>query len=86
MKDKEYKIVGAIQLISESDAAKYGYVKELVDHPVLVYSLTDDLQGVLYFKEDGFNIKSKYQILGDHLIESRYEISEAQIAFPELFL
>ena len=78
---KTHIVCGVVEFISYEEYAKEGYLKNIEQHPVLIYQMNGDDR--IYWKSSETN---KYMYVYDYMIKKRYSIQEAQDAFPELFL
>ena len=79
------KVIGAVQFISQEEYDKHGHLKDIEQHPVLVYS-ESDWTNKCFWKYDEYTLEPQFMLIYDYMIEKKYTIEEAQVAFPELFL
>ncbi len=79
-----YKVIGVATFISEEEySEKYGYCKPIEVHPVLVYEIVGAMTfNIEYYKNDEGSMNTLY----DYMVDEKFTIEEARIAFPELFL
>jgi hypothetical protein len=84
--DFDYKLAGACTFLSDETLKIMGYNKYLNlfpdrNNPILVYSKTGQLDGILFGE---LNEIKKH--IHPEIIKDLYRIKEAQNLFPELFI
>ncbi len=79
-----YKVIGVVTFISDDDYNnRFGYTKSIESHPVLIYQIEGAMTfNIEYYKNDEGSMKTLY----DYMVNERFTIKEARLAFPELFL
>ena len=87
-KTKKYKVCGVVEFISYDEYAKHGHLKDIEEHPVLMYSIIGGEleEGLKYWKPERLEIDTHYKIIYDYMIKETYTLQEAQEKYPELFL